>query len=179
VKALLVIASLLAAVSSSLSAQQQQYLEVQQSTGFVEAFLADLGWRQAVVGRQLPAGAVVTSWIGATARMSYGDSLVTVSQLTHLTVLAVGPEAVRLSVESGGLSVDSANLVYEIVFRGMVVRITRGTIAFNDGTLSVQSGNVEVDGAQERPVMVPAGTSLDLISSPTGPVFKRTESGSS
>jgi hypothetical protein len=177
VKALLVIASLLAAASSSLSAQQQ-YLEVQQSTGFVEAFLADLGWRQAVVGRQLPAGAVVTSWIGATARMSYGDSLVTVSQLTHLTVLAVGPEAVRLSVESGGLSVDSANLVYEIEFRGLVVRVTKGTIAFNDGTLSVQSGNVEVVGAQERPVMVPAGTSLDLISSPTGPVFKRTDSGS-
>ncbi len=61
----------------------------------------------------------------------------------------------------------------------MVIRITKGTIVLNDGTLSVQSGSVEVDGAQERPVMVPAGTSLDLISSPMGPVFKRPQSGSS
>jgi hypothetical protein len=170
VRKLAIAASALLLAATWLNAQQQA-LEVQQSNGFVEALLQNLGWRQAVIGRQLPAGAVVTSWVDASAKLGYGDSVVSVEQLTHLTVLDVGTELVRLSLESGGIRVEAAAIVYEVQFRGIVVRIEKGVAVLNDGVLKVEAGNVAVNGAQDSPLVVPVGSSVSLISSSEGPLF--------
>jgi len=150
---------------------QQQALEVQQSNGFVEALLQNLGWRQAVIGRQLPAGAVLTSWVDASAKLGYGDSVVSVEQLTHLTVLDLGTGLVRLSLESGGIRVETAAIVFEVQFHGVVIKIEKGVAVLNDGILKVEAGNVTVIGAQDSPLVIPVGSSVSLISSPEGPLF--------
>ena len=175
-KMLAIAASVLLMGLSSAGAQDL-VLEVQQSNGFVEALLANLGWRQAVVGRQLPAGAVVTSWLAASATLGYNDSVVTVEQLTHLTVLDVGPAAVRLSLESGGLKVDSGGVVYEIQFRGMVIHIENGSAVLRDGALTAESGRVVVNGARDGPMEVPAGATVFLLSPAEGPVFPASQVG--
>jgi len=77
VKKLAIIISALLSAASCLNAQEQ-VLEVQQTSGFAEALLENLGWRQAVIGRQLPAGSAVTSWLDAEAKLGYRDSIVTV-----------------------------------------------------------------------------------------------------
>jgi len=173
VKKLTGIAVLLVAAAASLAAQASPVpaFEVQQSSGFVEALLPDLGWRQAVIGRQLPAGSVVTSWIDAEATLGYGDSVLTLEPLSHLGVLAVGSDRVRISLLAGGVKVQTATLACELEFRGMVIRVENAAVILSDGTLSVQAGSVTVSGARDAPMPVSAGSSILLLSSPEGPVF--------
>ena len=158
---------------ASLGAQEQQVLEVQQSSGFVEALIANLGWRQAVIGRPLPAGSVVTSWLHASAKMGYRDSLVALEPLTHATVLEVGPDLLRLSVESGGIRIDCPTTACELEFRGMIIRVEKGSAVLSDGVLRAEAGKVTVNGAQDGPLAVPPGTSRDLLTPMEGPVFRR------
>jgi hypothetical protein len=177
VRKLVVIAMILLGAASSLGAQAAAApgFEVQESSGFVEALLPELGWRQAVIGRQLPAGAVVTAWTDARATIGYGDSVLTLEPFSHLGVLAVGNDLVRVSLLSGGVKVQTASLACEVEFRGMVIRIEKGTAVLSDEALSVQDGTVTVTGAQDKPIIVPAGTSLLLITRPEGPVFPSTD----
>ncbi len=169
-KKLAIIGSFFLLAGAWLSAQDQ-VLEVQQSSGFVEALLENLGWRQAVIGRQLPAGAVVTSWIDATAKLGYGDSIVSLEPLTHLTLVDIGTGQVRLSVEAGGVRVDSGAVVYEVRFRGMAIKIEKGSALLSDGVLKAEAGSVAVMGVQDGPMVIPVGSSFDLLSQPRGPVF--------
>lgn len=167
----------LGAVSSMLSAQAAdvQTMEVQQSGGFVEVLLPDLGWRQAVIGRQVPAGSVLTSWTGASALIGYGNCVVALQQFSHLTVLSLSSSLIRLSLESGGIGIEAPNSACEIQFRGMVIRIENGKAVLSDGVLRVQSGSVVVSGARAQPLPVAAGEALSLLAQPTGPVFGVTE----
>ncbi len=167
------IALVLLACASALSAQAAPVpaLEVQQSKGFVEALLPDLGWRQAVIGRQLPTGSVVTSWIDAGATLGFGDSVLTLEPLSDLGVLAVGSANVRVSLLSGGVTVKTGAVVCELEFRRMVIRVEKATVVLRDGNLIVQEGNVMVSGAQDKPMPIAAGRSILLLSSPEGPVF--------
>jgi hypothetical protein len=173
VRKLVVIAMILLRAASSLGAQAAAApgFEVQESSGFVEALLPELGWRQAVIGRQLPAGAVVTAWIDARATIGYGDSVLTLEPFSHLGVVAVGNDLVRVALLSGGVKVQTATLACEVEFRGLVIRVEKGTAILSDETLSVQDGTVTVTGAQDKPIAVPAGTSILLITRPEGPVF--------
>ncbi len=167
------IALLLAGACGYLSAQAATVpaLEVQQSSGFVEALLPDLGWRQAVIGRQLPAGSVVTSWIDAAATITFADTVLTLEPFSHLGVVAVGRDAVKLSLVSGGITIQTAAVVCELAFRDLVIRIQNATVVLSDETLRVEAGSVEVDGARKGPVPVAAGSSVKLLSPPEGPVF--------
>lgn len=172
-KKLAVIALVLLAAASALGAQSAvaPAFEVQESSGFVEALLPELGWRQAVIGRQLPAGSEVTAWLDARATLGYGDTVLTLEPLSLLRVLAVGSDLVRVSLLSGGVKVQTAALACELEFRGMVIRLEKGTAVLSDETLSVQEGTVTVNGAQDKPMPLTAGTSIRLVSAPTGPVF--------
>jgi hypothetical protein len=174
----LVLAAALAVSAQALSGQaaEPQAMEVQESKGFVEVLLPELGWRQAVVGRQVPADSVMTSWTGATATVRYGDGVVTLEPLTHVTVVSLSGDLVRLSVESGGIAIESPIEAFEIEFRGMVVRIEKGgaspgKASLVDGSLTVQSGSVVVSGAGAKPLSVAPGTTVSLLSPPAGPAF--------
>ena len=171
---LLVFTVLLLAASVFLNAQGE-VIEVEQSSGFVEALLANLGWRAAVVGRQLPPASVLTSWVGATAKLSYADSIITVGQLTHLTVLELGTGLVRISLEAGDIRVDTSTVTYELQFRDFAVRIEKGAVILSDGILTVESGSVQLNAAQNGPMRVVPGSPMDLLSSAQGPVFLQDE----
>jgi hypothetical protein len=160
-----------AASAQAAAGQAAPAFEVQESSGFVEALLPDLGWRQAVIGRQLPAGSVVTSWIDARATLSYGDSVLTLEPFTHLGFAAIGNDVVRLTLLAGGLKVTTAALACEVEYRGMVVRIEKGTATISDATVSVQEGTVTVTGAQDKPMTVAAGSTIGLTARQEGPVF--------
>ena len=145
--------------------------EVQESSGFVEALLQDLGWRQAVIGRQLPAGSVVTSWIDARATLSFGDTVLTLEPFTHLGFTAIGSDVVQLAIIAGGVKVQTAAVPCELDYRGLTVRIEKGTATISDATLSVQEGTVTVTGMQDKPMTVPPGSSIGLTARQEGPVF--------
>jgi hypothetical protein len=168
-----VAALLFVAVAAALAAQASPVpaFEVQQSSGFVEALLPDLGWRQAVIGRQLPAGSVITSWIDAAATLAFADTVLTLEPMSHLGVAAVGSDLVRLSMASGGVKVQTAAVVVELEVRGFVIHIENATAVLSDGTLRVEAGTVVVNGAQNGPMPVAAGSSIQLLASPEGPVF--------
>jgi hypothetical protein len=173
VKKLAVIVLVLLAAVSPLGAQSAVIpaFEVQESSGFVEALLPEVGWRQAVIGRQLPAGSEVTAWLDARATLGYGDTLLTLEPFSLLKVEAVGTDLVRVSLLCGGVKVQTAALACELEFRGMVIRIEKGTAVLSDETLTVQEGTVIVNGARDKPMPLTAGTSMPLISAPNGPVF--------
>jgi hypothetical protein len=164
---------LMAAAAAALSAQAAdvQLMEVQQSSGFVEVLLPEVGWRQAVIGRQVPAGSVLTSWTEASAKVGYGDSIVTIDQLSHVKILSLTGPLIRLSVEAGGIEIETPTAAFEIEYRGMVVRIEKGKAVLSDGSLTVQSGSVVVSGARRDPLPVAAGTTFSLLSPLAGPVF--------
>jgi hypothetical protein len=173
VRKLVIIALVLLGAASSLGAQAAAApaFEVQESSGFVEALLPDLGWRQAVIGRQLPAGAVVTAWTDARATLGFGETVLALEPFSHLGVVSLGNDLARVSLLSGGLKVQTASVPCEVEFRGMVIRIEKGTAVLSNERLSVQDGTVTVTGAQDKPLPVPAGASIILISGSEGPVF--------
>jgi hypothetical protein len=172
VKPAVIACAALLAAATSLGAQQQP-LHVLQSHGYVEALLADQGWRQAVVGRELPAGAVVASWLKAGATLGYRDGTLTVGPLTHLTVVDADAERLQLSLEAGAVELQSAGTVIEIRFRGLLVRIEKGRALISDGVLTVKEGSCELRGAAGRdPMKLAVGDSLDLVARAGGAVFR-------
>ncbi|HVO39865.1 MAG TPA: hypothetical protein VMV03_12625, partial [Spirochaetia bacterium] len=117
-----------------------QAFEVQASSGYVEALLPSLGWRQAVVGRQVPAGSVVTAWQDARMEMDYqGDSL-TVGALSHVRIQALEPALVRLSLTSGSLTIKATTATFEVAFRGAAVQVEKGAATLTNGLLTAASG---------------------------------------
>ena len=160
---------LFAGASSLLGGQA---LEVQQSSGFVEVLLPEVGWRQAVLGRQLPPDAVVTSWLGAGTRLTYGGSVITLGPLSHLRILSVDKELVSLSLQAGTVTVESSTPACEIEFRGLTVRLEQGSVTLTDGTLRVLTGTAVVKGAQDRPLTFGPGSTFSLLTQPSGPVFQ-------
>ena len=165
------VATWLLAVGAA-AALHAQALEVQESSGTVEAFLPDLGWRQAVVGRPLPADSVLTSWVGSKARVGFADSTCTVDALTDVRVQAVSDQLVRLSLLAGGITVQTGAVPYEIEFRGVTVRVEGGEASLSDGVLTLRSGTSVVTGAGGTPLPLKPGAVLDLLSRNEGPVFR-------
>jgi len=148
-----------------------QAFEVQASSGYVEALLPALGWRQAVVGRQVPADSVVTAWQDAKAEMDYQGDSVTVGSFTHLRVLSVEADRVRLSLTSGSVTIKSTTASFELDFRGTVVQVEKGAATVTDGVLTVATGDVRVVEKNAQPHVVQPGETLSLLSRQTGSVF--------
>ena len=69
------------------------------------------------------------------------------------------------------MRVDSGAVVYEVRFRGMAIKIEKGSALLSDGVLKTEAGSVAVMGVQDGPMVIPVGSSFDLLSQPRGPVF--------
>jgi hypothetical protein len=151
-----------------------QALEVMESTGFVEVNLPTTGWRQAVVGRQIPAGSTLTSWLSAGARMEYKGSVVKIGSGTYARITAVETDAVRISLVSGSLSIDAPGPVaYEVEIRGMTIRIEAGSADVGADTISARGGKVTLSGRGDDTILLPEGGSVSLTEELRGPVFAR------
>jgi hypothetical protein len=94
-----------------------------------------------------------------------------VGPLSHLRILVVSDELVRLALASGTITVETPSLPYEIEFRGVTIRIEAGAVTIADGVLTVGSGTAMVTGARDLALPVSPGTSLNLLARSEGPVF--------
>jgi hypothetical protein len=164
----LFLAALAALLAQSLAALS---IEVSSSAGYAESLVPSVGWRQAVVGRQLPEGSVVAAWKGARAEMDYLGSRISLGSLGHLEVLSIGPESVGLRLTEGSLSVTAAGLRFTIEYRGFRISLEGGELSLADGILAVASGSVAVEGYSSRPLALATGSRLDLLARVTGPVL--------
>ena len=149
-----------------------QSLEVLESSGFVEVKLASVGWRQAVVGRQVPAGSTLTAWLDAAAKLQYAGSTMTMTPLTHARIISIADGVVTVELLAGGISFESeGNAVFEIRVRGMTLRVEGGAADITVSEVLVKSGTAMLSGAQDAPVSIPAGTAVSLVERAKGPVF--------
>ena len=112
------------------------------------------------------------------ATLGYGDSVLTLEPFTHLGVVAVEPDVVRMSLVSGGVKVQTAALACELEFRGFVIRFEKATVVLSDGNLNVAAGTAVVTGARDGPLPVLAGTLVRLLSPREGPVFPASDPSS-
>jgi len=159
-------------LAGATMALHAQSLEVQASSGTVEALLPELGWRQAVVGRPLPADTILTSWIDSTARAGIGDSTCSVGPLTHLRVVAVSDQLVQLALQAGSVTVETGGLSYEIEFRGVTIHLQGGAASVSDGVLTLTTATAVVSGVSAQPLPLKPGAVLDLLARNEGPVFR-------
>ncbi len=168
-KRCLIAFALIAGAAGALGAQA---LEVMESTGFVEVNLPSTGWRQAVVGRQIPAGSTLTSWLSASARIEYKGSTLKTGPFTYATVTAVEGEVVRISLVCGSLSIEAPGPVaYEVEIRGMTVRIQAGAADLTAEAVSCRSGAVTLSIREGDTISLAEGDSLSLTDIPRGPVL--------
>lgn len=150
---------------------QVQVLEVRESSGYAEALLPTSGWRQAVVGRQLPAGSIVTTWQDARTRLDYQGDTVEVGPLTHLRVLSLEQSLVRLVLTEGSISVEAGFTAFELEYRGIRIRVEKGALSLASGALTVKSGSVFMTESNAEQRVVAEGATISLLSRQTGPVF--------
>lgn len=165
-----VLAFALAWASAAASAQ---VLEVLESRGFAETRIPAVGWRQAVVGRQLPEGSTATTWLAARAVLAFPGVRLELGELTHLRVLALESGAVRLSLTAGSLVLESEGTRLEVEFGGAVLRLENGTAEISGDVLKLISGTAVLSGAGPSPRILEAGTVLRLSERRIGSVFPR------
>lgn len=164
---------LLAAAIAALIAQAAaaQAIEVSSSKGYAESLVPAIGWRQAVVGRQLPEGSVVATWTGADAEMGYLGARISLGPLGRLEIVSVGADSVGLRLTEGSLAIAASGLRFGIEYRGVRISLEDGEIVLADGTLMVKSGIATVEGYASDPVIVSTGKPLELLGRKTGPVL--------
>jgi hypothetical protein len=163
---------LLAAIAALVAqAAAAQAIEISSSEGYAESLVPSVGWRQAVVGRQLPEGSIVATWAAAKAEMGYLGAKVSLGPLSRLEIASVGADSVGLRLTEGSLGIAASGLRFEIDYRGARISIQGGEIVLADGSIEVVSGIASVEGYALGIVAVPAGTSLNLLLKKTGPVF--------
>jgi len=146
-------------------------MEVLESSGYVETLLPSVGWRQAVVGRQLPEGAVLTAWLDANARVDFQGNTLSVGPLSRVLIRSIQPGQVQLSVGAGSISVTAVNAAFSVEYRGFVIRVEKGAFVLEDGVLRPDSGAVTVAEPGSPVRSLAPGDSLNLLSRKTGPVF--------
>ena len=170
VRALMLLGALVA-VTPCLPAQAP---EVQESSGYVEVLVPGVGWRQAVVGRQLPAASVVTAWKDGRAKIDCGGSTLLIGPLTHVRVQSADSSGYELLLTEGSISVDAASGVFTIEYRGMQIHVEKGSFSLSDGRLAVTSGTVVLREPGRQPRAVPPGSAVALLERTVGPVFGST-----
>ncbi len=163
---------LLAAIAALLAqAAAAQAIEVSSSEGYAESLVPSVGWRQAVVGRQLPEGSIVATWTAARAEMGYLGARMTLGPLGLLEVASASADSVGLRLTEGSLEIAASGLRFEIEYRGARISLQGGEIVLADGILAVRSGKASVEGYASAPLALSAGESLNLLLKETGPVF--------
>jgi hypothetical protein len=170
----LAIAILAASCACALAAQA---VEVVSSEGYAESLVPDLGWRQAVIGRQLPEGAVVATWTGAKVVMDYSGDRMEFGSFGRLEIASIGTGELFLALTEGSLSIRSSSVRFVVEYRGARIAIAGGELTIADGAIAVASGSATVEGYSAAAVSLGPGSRLDLFRREAGPVLKDKTSG--
>ena len=138
-------------------------LQVDGSEGTSEALIPGLGWRRAVIGRTLPPGSVVTTWVDSTVTISGEGIVVDVAPLTHLSLM--DGQAVGLSLAAGRIVLQSEQAVtIRVPIRDLTVE-SPGPVRLILTTMDilVGEGEVRLVFLKGRPHSVTSGQSVSLV----------------
>lgn len=160
-------------VSSGLFGQKNfaQSLVVLESTGFVETNLQDVGWRQAVVGRQIPEGSILTSWLNAKAELEGEDFRINLEPMTHVRLISLDSSHTRLALSAGALIIESTGCILEVEIRGKTIHLEQGVIRISDERLEVISGTAILDGYDKDSIRLDDGSEIIFSTVVKGPIF--------
>jgi uncharacterized cupin superfamily protein len=179
----LAVAATLALFAAPAGAQTAagQIAQVASSTGTAEAFIPDVGWRQAVLGRVLPVGSTLTCWIDSSAEVEAGEATFILSGLSHAELTSVSSERVELILSAGSLKVMTAGTEVLIRVRGTagstaeestIVILVNGEAHVTSTEVVLTSGSARVDAPREETVELVAGDQFSLAVPPLEPVFR-------
>lgn len=124
-----------------------QQLVVSDSIAQAEVLLPELGWRRAVLGRAIPTGSVVTTWIDSEVALEQQGVELRLVSLGHLIVESTTEDALDLRLTAGTLQVDTADISLRIVLtsRGHTVTTEGARFLIDTRRIVIQTGNVRVD----------------------------------
>lgn len=145
------------ALRAQLASEGAPAGEVTASDGFAEALLPEVGWRQAVLGRPLPAGTVITTWLDGTVEFDLAGAQLQLDPLSHLTVKQPGPETARVSLQTGVVTVMTEDSAVELGVGEDTVHISEGRARVSRESVVLEYGAAEVRRPGEAPVPLEAG----------------------
>ncbi len=155
-------------VSSTIGLRAQDgalVAEIANASGTAEVLNPDVGWRRAVLGRRLFAGSKVTTWLDSSVSMSRGDSLITLGPLSHLEVIGVENEQLRLRLDAGQVDVvASEGLTLDIPMRDIAI-VANAPSEYSASTreIAVTSGSVTVVSENTPELVLETGTTYTLL----------------
>lgn len=145
--------------------------EVIASDGFAEALLPEIGWRQAVLGRRLPEGTVIATWLDARAELELAGARLQLEPLTHVRVEHLGQNAAELSLQTGVVTVLTEGAAVVLTAGESSLRITEGRARLSREAVSLESGTAELARPGEASVPLEAGDYRRLIREGFGGIF--------
>ncbi|TVR31952.1 MAG: hypothetical protein EA404_08795 [Spirochaetaceae bacterium] len=141
--------------------------EVIASSGQTEVLIPGQGWRRAVVGRLIPAGSIVTTWVDADATIGVSGVEVQISPLTHLTI-QTNDQLVETVLETGGLVVrvdriHPARIVVVMPAQEYRIEASNAQFAIDRRAIVVSQGEVRVSRSRSPEVVLEAPATYSLL----------------
>ena len=148
--------------TAALGAQQ---LAVSESVSRVEVLLSDREWRRAVLGRAVPDGGVVTTWLDSEVTLSRPGTELRLGSLGHLVVETTTEGALELRLTAGALQVEAIDIAVRITLaRGDTITTTGARFLVDGDTIAVETGTVQVDGARTpEPITLSGGAEFSFV----------------
>lgn len=124
-----------------------QQLVVSDSIAQAEVLLPELGWRRAVLGRAIPTGSVVTTWIDSEVALEQQGVDLRLVSLGHLIVESTTEDALDLRLTAGSLQVDTSEVSLRITLtsRGHTITTEGARFLIDTRRIAIETGNVRVD----------------------------------
>jgi hypothetical protein len=158
-----------------------QAAQVAGSSGTAEALIPDVGWRQAVLGRVLPVGSILTCWIDSSVEVEVGSAAFVLQSLSHAEIASVSEQQIELRLSAGALDVTTEGT--EVLIRlasigggtageSTMVVLVEGEARVTTTAVMLTSGSARVNMSGEEAVELAAGDQFSPAAPPLEPVFR-------
>lgn len=136
-----------------------------------EVRLPGIGWRRAVVGRTLPSGSVLTSWVASRIVAESESLTLFIGPLSYVDVASVLDPA-QVTVRAGEIRVQTeASIEVDVVRNGYRLSGRDVDFTLSRDRLVVDRGTLVVARPGNEPLPVAAGASLTMTLHPRGPIL--------
>ena len=156
--------------AAALGAQQ---LTVSESVSRVEVLLSDRGWGRAVLGRAVPDGGVITTWLDSEVTLGRPGVELRLGSLGHLVVEATTEEAPELRLTAGMLQVEAVETAVRIVpARGGTITTSGARFSIDGDTIAVETGTIRIERAgTPETITLSDGERFSFVPHRRGPIF--------
>lgn len=169
--AALAAAVLIAVAPEAVAQAGDPYVEVADSSGFAEVLLS-AGWRQAVEGRRVPVGGVLTTWVDAGIRVTYLDAELELGALTQLTIASLRSDSLVVRVGVGELTATAGATKITIHAGDLAIECSECELTVGD-QLDIAAGEATIVTQDGRSLVVAPGDRVELVQSSRGPILPR------